>query len=459
MRLERTILSNLTLNEQYSRKVLPFLSEDYFSDKTDKVVFNLVHKYMMEYNALPSKEALCIDASNLDTLNESQFKDVTEAIGSLEVDKSTKVEWLVDQTEQFCQERAIFNAIHSSIEILDNKSKLQKGAIPKLLQDALAVSFDTSIGHDYLEDWEKRYDFYHTKEQKVAFDLDIFNKITNGGLPNKTLNVAMSGTGVGKTRLMCHCATANIRDGKNVLYITLEMAEERISERIDANLLDIPMDELSVLPKETFKTKVERAKEKAPGKLIVKEYPTASAGAANFRHLLNELKIKKNFKPDIIYIDYINLCVSNRLKMGNNVNSYSYIKSVAEELRGLAVEFNVPIFSATQTNRAGSVSTDPGLEDTSESFGLPATVDFMIALTTTEELDQLGQIAVKQLKNRYNDPSFFRRFVIGLDKQKMRLYDVSNPTEGITDVPIMDKNFGPEETKKKGKKDKFAEWF
>ena len=381
MSIERTILSNLLFNDEYNRKVIPFLKSEYFQDHNEKVVFDLVDDYVRKYNSFPSKEALAIDLSNKEGLNDETFKISKEIIASLEHDSNTKVDWLLDQTEKFCQDKALYLAIMRSIRIMDEKNgSISKGSIPSILTDALAVSFDTHIGHDFLADSNERYEFYHRKEKRVPFDLDYFNTITNGGLPNKTLNIALAGTGVGKSLFMCHCAAANLSRGLNVLYITLEMAEERIAERIDANLLDVAVDELEMLPKQSYDQKIERLREKTTGKLIVKEYPTACAGSANFRHLLNELKIKKNFIPDIIYIDYLNICLSSRIKHGANVNSYTLIKAIAEELRGLAVEHNVPIVSATQTTRSGYSNSDVGLEDTSESFGLPATADFMFEI-------------------------------------------------------------------------------
>ena len=354
MAIESVILSNLLFNEGYARKVIPFLQQEYFSDYVEKTLFNLINDYVQKYNSFPSKEALAIDLSNKDGLNEDIFKKAKEYIQGLNYEEETEDGWLVDQTEKFCQEKAIYNAIMSSIQILDDRTgKTPKGAIPQILSDALAVSFDTQIGHDFIEDANARYEFYHTKEIKIPFDLEYFNKITQGGLPKKTLNIALAGTGVGKSLFMCHCAAANMTQGQNVLYITLEMAEERIAERIDANLLDVTVDELILLPKDIYDKKIERVRNKTKGKLIIKEYPTACAGSANFRHLLNELKIKKNFVPDIIYIDYLNICMSSRIRNGANVNSYTLVKAIAEELRGLAVEFNVPVVSATQTTRSG----------------------------------------------------------------------------------------------------------
>ena len=458
MAIESVILSNLLFNEGYARKVIPFLQQEYFSDYVEKILFNLINDYVQKYNSFPSKEALAIDLSNKDGLNEDIFKKAKEYIQGLNYEEETEDGWLVDQTEKFCQEKAIYNAIMSSIQILDDRTgKTPKGAIPQILSDALAVSFDTQIGHDFIEDANARYEFYHTKEIKIPFDLEYFNKITQGGLPKKTLNIALAGTGVGKSLFMCHCAAANMTQGQNVLYITLEMAEERIAERIDANLLDVTVDELILLPKDIYDKKIERVRNKTKGKLIIKEYPTACAGSANFRHLLNELKIKKNFVPDIIYIDYLNICMSSRIRNGANVNSYTLVKAIAEELRGLAVEFNVPVVSATQTTRSGYSSSDLGLEDTSESFGLPATADFMFGLQRSEEMDDLNQILVKQLKNRYSDPGINRRFILGVDRSKMRLYDVEQSAqEDILDGPVMDNTkFGQEDYERNKPKKKF----
>ena len=456
--IEKTIFSNLIFNEEYTRKVIPFLKDEYFSDQVDKTVFKLIDNHLTQYNALPTKETLLVELNNLDNLNQDMYQKSKEAIDGFSVDSKSKLDWLLDQTEKFCQDKAIYNAIMNSIQILDDKTgKTSKGALPQILSDALAVSFDTHIGHDFLEDSDSRFDFYHKKEIKIPFDMDYFNRITNGGLPRKTLNIALAGTGVGKSLFMCHCAAANMMSGLNVLYITLEMAEERIAERIDANLLDTPIDQLAALPKDIYDKKVAKIRGKTVGKLIVKEYPTASAGSANFRHLLNELKIKKNFIPDIIYIDYLNICMSSRIKYGANVNSYTLIKAIAEELRGLAVEYNVPIVSATQTTRSGYSSSDVGLEDTSESFGLPATADFMFALISTEELQQINQIMVKQLKNRYSDLGNARRFVVGVDRSKMRLYNVEqNAQEDILDGPVMDStNFGEQDFERSQPKSKF----
>jgi hypothetical protein len=459
MAIETTILNHLVFNEEYGRKVIPFLKDDYFKDQQDRIIFKLITEYVNKYNAFPSKEALAIDLSNKDGIGEDTFKQSKELIGAFKEDKETQVDWLLDQTEKFCQDKAIYNAIMASIGILDDSSgKTSKGAIPQILSDALAVSFDTHIGHDFLEDADSRFDFYHTKEVRIPFDLDYFNKITQGGLPKKTLNIALAGTGVGKSLFMCHCAAANLTEGKNVLYITLEMAEERIAERIDANLLDVTIDDLKLLPKDVYDKKIERVKKKTDGKLVIKEYPTACAGSANFRHLLNELKLKKKFAPDIIYIDYLNICMSSRIKHAANVNSYTLIKAIAEELRGLAVEFNVPIVSATQTTRSGYSNSDVGLEDTSESFGLPATADFMFALIKqSEEMADLNQIVVKQLKNRYGDPNFNAKFVIGVDRGKMRLYDVEQSAQkDLLDGPVMDNTkFGSEDYERNKPKNKF----
>jgi archaellum biogenesis ATPase FlaH len=455
--IEKLIFSNLVNNEEYGRKVIPFLKEEYFTSYSDKVLFNLIWDYMKEYNTFPSKEALAIDLSNKEGLNQQTFTDCKETIGSIEFDPSTKLDWLLDKTEQFCQEKAVYNAIMKSIEIIDNKNNLtSKGAIPQILTDALGVSFDSHIGHDFLDDAESRYEFYHTREVRIPFDLHYMNAITQGGIPRKTLNVILAGTGVGKSLAMCHMAAANMAAGFNVLYITLEMAEERIAERIDANLLDVTIDDLKLLPKDSYNKKIVKLRNKVKGKLKIKEYPTATAGSANFRHLLNELKIKKNFIPDIIYIDYLNICISSRIKYGANVNSYTIVKAIAEELRGLAVENNVPIVTATQTTRGGYSNSDVGLEDTSESFGLPATADFMFALITSEELEELGQIMVKQLKNRYSDPGVNRRFVIGVDRSRMRLFDAeASAQKDIMDGPVMEKSrFVERENETNGNKPK-----
>ena len=458
MTIESIVLTNLIYNEDYSRKVLPYLKEEYFSSQSEKVIYSLINNYINKYNALPSKEALTIDLSNLSNVSEDTFKTAKNDIETFAYDEKTNIEWLLNQTEQFCQDKAIYNAIMSSIQILDNKKgELTTGSIPKILSDALAVSFDPHVGHDFIEDAPARYEFYHQKEVRIPFDLDYFNKITQGGLPKKTLNICLAGTGVGKSLFMCHLAASHLLKGLNVLYITLEMAEERIAERIDANLLDVTLDDLKMLPKDIYDKKIARVKNKTTGKLIIKEYPTASAGSANFRHLLNELRLKRSFTTDVIFIDYLNICMSSRIRNGANVNSYTYIKAIAEELRGLAVEFNVPIISATQTTRSGYSSSDLGLEDTSESFGLPATADFMFGLSTSEELEALNQIMVKQLKNRYGDPGTYRRFVIGIDRAKMRLYDVEQDAQTlIEDKPVMDNTtFGQEDHERNKPKSKF----
>jgi replicative DNA helicase len=437
MRLEQTILKNLIYNEEYLRKVLPFIKEDYFTDRTDRAIFTEISKFTESYNSTPTVEALELAIKEKRNFTDEEVEKCETNLQEINKTREelSKIEWLVDKTEKFCQEKAIYNAVLGSISILEGKDKTQdKGFIPKLLSDALAISFDSSVGHDYLENSDERYDFYHKKEEKIPFDLDMLNKITKGGLPKKTLNIALAGTGVGKSLFMCHVAAGAMVQGKNVLYITMEMAEEKIAERIDANLLNVTVDDLINLPKEMYDKKIEKLREKTVGKLIIKEYPTASASATHFRTLLNELNLKKSFVPDIIFIDYLNICCSSRIKAGANINSYTYVKSIAEELRGLAVEYNVPIVSATQTTRSGFNSSDPGLEDTSESFGLPATADFMFALISSEELEELGQIMVKQLKNRYADPTMYKRFSVGVDRSKMRLYDVEQSAQNdITD--------------------------
>jgi replicative DNA helicase len=436
-RLEQTILKNLIYNEAFTRKVIPFIRSDYFSDDAERIVFKEVFEFTNKYKNLPSHEALVINLTESKSLTEPQVKSAIELLNAIKETKDETVElaWISEQTEKFCQDKAIYNAIMESVHILDDKqSKRSKGEIPKLLSDALGVSFDSNVGHDYMQDFDDRYDFYHRVESRVRFDLDIFNKITKGGLPVKTLNIALAGTGVGKSLFMCHMAGSCLSQGHNVLYITMEMAEEKIAERIDANLLNVDFNELHTMSKNDYERKFESLKVKTHGKLIIKEYPTAGASSLHFRALLNELALKKSFKPDIIFIDYLNICASARIKSGGNVNSYTYIKSIAEELRGLAVENNLPIVSATQTTRSGFTNSDPGLEDTSESFGLPATADFMFALITNEELESLNQILVKQLKNRYSDPNAFKRFVVGVDRSKMRLYDVEESAQqGITD--------------------------
>jgi replicative DNA helicase len=438
MKLEQAILKNLIYNEDYLRKVLPFLKSDYFSDRTERTLFNEITSFTEAYNNSPSIEAIGIAVKEKTNLTDEEVKKCEDYLTQIKIDGTpeTQVQWLVDKTEKFCQEKAIYNAVLGSISILDGKDKSNdKGAIPKILSDALAVSFDTSVGHDYLENSDERFEFYHRKEERIPFDLEYFNKITKGGLPAKTLNIALAGTGVGKSLFMCHVAASCMVQGKNVLYITMEMAEEKIAERIDANLLNVTLDDLMELPKDLYDKKVARVREKTTGKLIIKEYPTAAASTTHFRTLLNELNLKRSFIPDIIFVDYLNICCSSRIKAGANINSYTYVKSIAEELRGLAVEYNLPIVSATQTTRSGFTSGDPGLEDTSESFGLPATADLMFALISSEELEELGQILVKQLKNRYNDPTYLKRFTVGIDRGKMKLYDVEQSAQqGLADA-------------------------
>ena len=440
VRLEQTILKNLVQNEPFTRKVIPFLKEEYFSESDEKTVFNEVVSYFDKYTKPPTVEALLINLDNNSSLNDSLLSNAKTIVDSISKDKEdTPTDWLVEETEKWCQDRAIYIAVMDSIEVIDKKSQRSTGEIPDLLKEALSVSFDTNIGHDFIENSDERFEFYHTEEEKLPFDLEYFNKVTKGGLPNKTLNICLAGTGVGKSLFMCHMASANLLMNKNVLYITLEMSEERIAERIDANTLNIPMSDLPDLSKKQFDTKIDKIRQKTKGKLIVKEYPTASAHVGHFRHLLQELNIKKDFKPDMIYIDYLNICSSARVKPGSGANSYTLVKSIAEELRGLAVEFDVPIMSATQTTRAGYGSTDVELTDTSESFGLPATADFMFALITSEELEELDQMVVKQLKNRYNDPTVFKRFVIGVDRSRMKLYDCEQEAqEELIDSAIDD---------------------
>ena len=422
-RIETTILRNLIYDEEFSRKVIPFIQLDYFEQRIERVIFEEISKFIVKYGSSITTEALAIQLEDRDDLNETEIKESRDAV-SLFTDDKVDNQWLVDTTEKWCRDRAIYLALMESISLADGKDdKKGRDAIPSILSDALAVSFDNHIGHDYLEDYEDRYESYHRKEERIEFDLDLFNKITKGGIPNKTLNIALAGTGVGKSLFMCHVASGVLLQGKNVLYITLEMAEEKIAERIDANLLNVNIQNITDLPKAMFEKKVHKLKKKTEGELIIKEYPTASAHAGHFKALLNELSLKKSFKPDIIFIDYLNICASSRYRAGSNVNSYSYIKAIAEELRGLAVEANLPIVSATQTTRSGYASSDVDLTDTSESFGLPATADLMFALISTEELEGLNQIMVKQLKNRYNYPTIYKRFVIGIDRAKMRLYD------------------------------------
>jgi replicative DNA helicase len=441
-KIETVILQNLLHDEDYMRKVIPFLKRDYFLETNEKIVYDKVKNFIDQYNSLPSKDALVIAIQNDKGLNEDQFKEVFDTIQNLDPTEHNK-EWLYKETEKFCKDKAVYNAILSSVAIIDgrDKSKSEDG-IPALLQDALGVCFDNNVGHDYLQNASSRYDFYHRVESRIPFDLDYFNKITNGGMPNKTLNVVLAGTGVGKSLFMCHVAASCLAQGKNVLYITLEMAEERIAERIDANLMNISLDQLKELPKALFDSRIEKIRNKTEGTLIIKEYPTTGAHSGHFKALLNELQLKRQFKPDMIIIDYLNICASSRLKAGGSVNSYTLVKSIAEELRGLAVEENVPILSATQTTRTGYGNTDVELTDTSESFGLPATVDFMFALISTEDLENMNQLMVKQLKNRYNDPTVNKRFVIGVDRAKMKLYDLENSAQkNISDSGIPERKY------------------
>ena len=422
-KVEILILRNLLYNEEYLRKVVPFIKADYYEDSNQRIVYEEIEKFVHEYNQPATKEVLCIEVEKRQDINDTTFQEITKLISYLE-EVPTDFDWLCDTTEKWCRDRAIYLALMESIALADGDSKEKdRGAIPSILSNALAVSFDTHIGHDYLIDYEERYEAYHKKEDLIPFDLEYFNKITKGGLPNKTLNIALAGTGVGKSLFMCHVASSALLGGKNVLYITLEMAEEKIAERIDANLLNVPIQEITELPKLMFEDKVTKLANRTQGSLIIKEYPTASAHAGHFRSLLNELALKKSFRPDIIFVDYLNICASERYRSGSNVNSYTVVKAIAEELRGLACEANVPIVSATQTTRSGYGSSDVELTDTSESFGLPATADLMFALISTEDLEGLGQIMVKQLKNRYNDPTISKRFVVGIDRAKMRLYD------------------------------------
>ena len=433
--IQQTILRNLLSNEDYLRKVIPFLKKEYF-EAEHKVLFNEIVSFVNKYNKLPTKESITVDMTTAGTLD-----SVSGLVDTVFTPEEVNEEWLLNSTEKWCQDRAIYLAIMESINVIDGKNQsLTKNAVPEILSDALAVSFDTNVGHDYIDNSDDRFEFYHRVEDRLPFDLENFNDITKGGIPNKTLNIALAGTGVGKSLFMCHVAASSLMQGKNVLYITLEMAEERIAERIDANLFNLPIDQLDSLSKKMFDDKIEKIAKRNIGKLIVKEYPTGAAHASHFRALLNELKLKKQFEPDIIFIDYLNICSSSRMKgLGGAINSYSYVKAIAEELRGLAVEFGVPVFSATQTTRSGYSNTDVGLEDTSESFGLPATADFMFALISTEELQRLGQMMVKQLKNRYNDPTYKKRFVVGVDRSRMRLYDVEESAQTLTDdTPVFD---------------------
>jgi replicative DNA helicase len=427
-RIENTIIKNLIQNDTYTRKVIPFIKSEYFTESSERLIFEEISNYFDKYTKSPTVEALLINLDNVTSKGDAIVKSSKQLVENIKTD-DTPLDWLIDETEKWCKDRAIYIAVMDSIEVLDEKSKRSTGEIPDLLKDALSVSFDTHIGHDQLEDADERFEFYNTEEEKMPFDLEYFNKITKGGLPNKTLNICLAGTGVGKSLFMCHMASNCLLMGKNVLYITMEMSEERIAERIDANTMNVPMKELPDVSKKEYDKKIQRIKNKTKGKLIVKEYPTAAAHVGHFRHLLQELNIKKDFRPDIIFIDYLNICASHRIRPGSGANSYTLVKSIAEELRGLAVEHDVPMVSATQTTRSGYGSTDIGLEDTSESFGLPATADLMFALITSDELEDLDQLVVKQLKNRYNDPTIFKRFVIGVDRSRMKLYDVEQEAQ------------------------------
>jgi replicative DNA helicase len=448
MRIEQSIINNLIYDENFCRKVVPFLKESYFFEYNEKLIVSTILSFFTEFNKPVTKEILSIEVSNRTDLSEQQHFEIQKKITEIE-NQETNQEWLIQQSEKFCKDKAVYLAIMDSIKIIEGRdTKSSKDSIPTILSDALAVSFDNHIGHDYIDDADERYEYYHRVEEKIPFDLDLLNKITKGGLSKKTLNVVLAGTGVGKSLFMCHMAAACLIKNLNVLYITLEMAEERIAERIDCNLLNLTMDELKTIDKDIFENRVAKLATKTQGKLIVKEYPTSTAHAGHFRALIEELKMKRDFIPDIVFIDYLNICSSQRLRFGANVNSYTYVKSIAEELRGLAVEYNVPIVSATQTTRSGFTNSDPGLEDTSESFGLPATVDLMLALVSSEEMEQMNQIMVKQLKNRYSDPSYYKRFIVGIDRSKMKLYDVEvSAQDGISDsgkptddTPLFDKS-------------------
>ena len=431
-RIERIILRNLFFNEEFTRKALPFIKSEFFTNHNESTLFGEINEFVNKYKNLPTKETILVELNKRKDLKEEELTEIKSIVNKLD-NQEVELQWLLDTTEKFCKDRAVHNAVLEGIQILDGKDKKQNPeAIPNILSQALAVSFDNHIGHDYIDDAEARFEFYHKREKRFKFDLNYFNRITKGGVPSKTLNIALAGTGVGKSLFMCHAAANWLTQGKNVLYITLEMAEERIAERVDANLFDVTIDDLHAMPKDMYDNKVSKLQKKTIGQLIIKEYPTASAHSGHFRALLNELSLKKTFKPDVVFIDYLNICASSRFK-GGNISSYFYIKAIAEELRGLAVEFDMPIFSATQTTRSGFTSTDIGLEDTAESFGLPATADFMFALISNDELDQLNQIKVKQLKNRFGDPSLNRSFIIGVDRSKMRLFDVEASAQNIVD--------------------------
>ena len=454
--IEHTILKNLLYNEEYSRKVIPFIKTDYFQEPSQKITFEEIVNFISQYNTQVTVEALLIEIANRKDINDGMLKELQILITNLE-DSPADLQWLFDTTEKWCRDRAIYLALMDSINIADgNDEKKNRDAIPSILSEALAVSFDNNIGHDYFANADERFDFYHQKQDKIPFDLEYFNKITKGGLVNKSLNVALAGTGVGKSLFMCHMASSVLLSGRNVLYITMEMAEEKIAERIDANLLNVPIQEIAELPKQMFDSKVTNLSQKTQGTLIIKEYPTASAHSGHFKALLSELALKKSFRPDIIFVDYLNICASSRYRSNGTVNSYSYIKAIAEELRGLAVEANVPIVSATQTTRSGYGSSDVELTDTSESFGLPATADLMFALISTDEAEELGQIMVKQLKNRYNDLSVNKRFVVGIDRAKMRLYDCEQSAQDDILGNSQEEEYEYEDEKKSSLKEKFG---
>lgn len=456
MRTEQLILTNLVNNEKFAQKVFPFLKKEYFHDVVDKAVFGLVSSHADKFNQFPDQSVLMVEIGKLDIFTEDQYNAAVELISELTTSNADQQEWLEEQAETFVKDKSMYNAMMESIKIMEDKSgNISKSAIPQILAEALAVSFDQSIGHDFLEDFEHRYDYYHQTHKRVPFNLDYMNRITKGGLIKKTFTVLLAGTGVGKSLFMCHSAAFNLASGLNVLYITMEMSEFEISKRIDANLLDVTMDELETLPRDVYQKKMERVGKKTQGKLIIKEYPTASASAANFRYLLNELKLKRKFVPDMIYIDYVNICSSSRFKANGNINSYTLVKSVAEELRGLAVEFDVPIFTATQTNRSGYSNSDPGLEHTSESWGIPHTADLMFSLTTSDTLKELNQVKIGQLKNRYNDPNKYNSFVLGIDRSRMKLYDVEQSAQDLINSSDTDKNDAGERIKDEGKKKKF----
>lgn len=453
MRTEQLILTNLVNNEKYARRIFPFLKKEHFHDVVDKAVFGLVSSHVDKFEQFPDQSVLMIEVGKLDIFNEDQYNAAVELISELTVSNEEQEVWLLEETETFVKDKEMYNALMQVIKIVEDKSgSISKGAIPQILTDALAVGFDDSIGHDFLGDFELRYDYYHQTHKRVPFDLDYMNRITKGGLINKTFTVLLAGTGVGKSMFMCHNAAFNLASGLNVLYITMEMSEFEISKRIDANLLDVTMDELEIMPRDVYVKKMERINKKTHGKLIIKEYPTSSASSANFRYLLNELKLKKKFVPDIIYVDYINICSSARIKGGANVNSYTYVKAIAEELRGLAVEYDVPLFTATQTTRSGYTNSSPGLGDTSESFGVPHTADLIISLVSTDTLKELNQVKISQLKNRYNDPNKYNSFVVGVDRSRMKFYDVEQSAQDLIDGPVLDKTDVGERINNEGKK-------